>query len=254
MKTSVNKSIQNLISKKVKQYKLIMKTGISIITCTNKSYSLNNILNNFNRQDYEKKELIIVINKNSIDENQWKEKIAKYNNIKILKLDEKISLGECLNFGVSSSKYDIIAKFDDDDYYGPKYLLDSVKYFYHTNASLIGKNTIFVYFIKNKTLAIKDQGLENQYVYFLNGATLMFKKEIFNKVSFRNVSVSEDVFFCNDCISNGIKLYSGNKYHFAYLRYPSKENHTWKIDNENLMNLYCSHIKQVDDFKEYVNI
>lgn len=40
--------------------------GVSIITCTNRQNYLNNLLQNFNRQRYAQKELIIIINNNAI--------------------------------------------------------------------------------------------------------------------------------------------------------------------------------------------
>ena len=40
------------------------------------------------------------------------------------------------------------------------------------------------------------------------------------------MSLAEDVYFCQDCIKNNIKIYSTNKYHHVYFRHPIKENHT----------------------------
>jgi cellulose synthase/poly-beta-1,6-N-acetylglucosamine synthase-like glycosyltransferase len=252
--------IEQFFKKKIKKDKFKNNKDVSVITCTNLSNSLNNILDNFNRQDYEKKELIIVINKNSIDENKWKEKIAKYDNIRVFKLDENFSLGKCLNFGISKSKYNIIAKFDDDDYYGPKYLSDSIKYFSTTNAGLIGKGATIVYLVGSKILTIRNPSEENKYTNFVNGSTLIFKREVFNKVRFRDMTVAEDINFCNDCIKAGIKIYSCNKYHHAYFRHPSMENHTWKIKDKEFIDLCCridilnKHIDNIDDIKPFVDI
>lgn len=254
MKNPYKTLLEEFVKKKINNSTSAENKGISIITCTNKLYSFDQILDNFNRQDFIEKELIIIINNNNINEISWKNKISKYNNIRIFRLDENISLGSCLNFAVQKSIYPIVARFDDDDYYGPKYLCDSIKSFDNANTKLIGKHTIYVYFTKEKNLAIKDQGHENQFLYFLNGATMLFKKEIFKKIRFRNISVNEDVFFCKDCVKNGIIPYSGNRYHFVYLRHPSTNNHTWKISNEQLMKRYCSLIGNVDDFKPYINI
>ena len=46
-------------------------------------------------------------------------------NVRVYQLHEKATLGDCLNYGVIKSKYDIIAKLDDDDYYGPNYELSA---------------------------------------------------------------------------------------------------------------------------------
>lgn len=254
MKNPVNKSIyQFLVRKGLKNY-LKDENRVSIITCTNKKGSIDNILDNFNRQDIGSKELLIIINNNGIDKHKWKNKVSNFQNIRIFKIDESISLGKCLNFGVHRAKYDIIAKFDDDDYYGPKYLSDSLRYFGSTHASLIGKATIFVYFKEDKILALKDPGLENQYVNFINGSTFIFRKDLFNLVQFRDVSTSEDLLFCRDCIDKELKIYSGNPYHLVYIRHSNLDKHTWKISNEELITQYCHNIRQVDDFIPYVDI
>ncbi len=69
---------------------------------------------------------------------------------------KKISLGKCLNFAVDKSKYDIIAKFDDDDYYGPKYISDTIKAFESTDAKVVGKTTNFIYFVEKKNFSLTN--------------------------------------------------------------------------------------------------
>ncbi|WP_425566839.1 glycosyltransferase [Paenibacillus hodogayensis] len=63
------------------------------------------------------------------------------------------ALGECLNFGISKSRYETIAKCDDDDYYAPNYLAQQVNTLERKNADLVCKRTVFMYFEKSKTLA-----------------------------------------------------------------------------------------------------
>ena len=254
MKNSNNTILERFIKMKINLNNSINNNGISITTCTNKIYSFNDILNNFNRQNYKEKELVVIINNNKIDHFIWRDKVSQYNNIQIFKLDENVSLGKCLNFAIQKCKYTTIARFDDDDYYGPKYLSDSIKCFDNNNTKLIGKHTVYVYFTKEKILAIKDIDNENQFIYFLNGATMIFKKDIFQKVRFRDVSVNEDTLFCKDCMKKRITPYSGNKNHFVYLRRPNANSHTWKISNQSLINLYCKIIGNVDDFKPYIDI
>ena len=142
----VNTSLNEFIKNKFNIDIITSDKGVSIITCTNQENSLNNILKNFQRQNYPKKELIIIINNNEkISLKDWKEKIQDIENIRIYKIPEKISLGKCLNFGVEKSKYGIIAKFDDDDYYGPKYLSEIIKNFHISNADIVGNTFTIAY-------------------------------------------------------------------------------------------------------------
>lgn len=253
MEKPYRKYVENYLRKRIRQNELLINSGFSVITCTNKNHTLDNIIDNFNRQDFDKKELIIIINKNSIDLDSWKEKIKNHQNISIYKFSEKTSLGKCLNHGIEKSKYEIIAKFDDDDYYGPKYLSDTIKAFKFSGAKVIVKAANFVYFVEKKILAIRTPSEENKFVNFGNGSTLVFKKEVFNKVRFKDISIAEDVHFCQDCIRNNIRIYSTNKYHHVYFRHPVKKNHTWKISDDEIIKRYCKVIGQVDDYIEYAN-
>lgn len=252
---AVNKDISNIIKKRKSRKKNSFEySGVSIITCTNQKNFFQNIIDNYDRQDIKNKELIIIINSDRINQSEWEEKIKSYKDIRIYKKDEKTSLGKCLNFGVSVAKYDYIAKFDDDDYYGPKYLSDTTKAFIMTGAGLVGKGATFVYFRKNSLLAIRTPNQEKRFVRFVNGSTFVFKKKIFNRVKFSDISIAEDVQFCHDCISKGIKIYSTNKYHHVYIRYPSKDSHTWKISDEDFINRYCKVIGKVENYKFYSDI
>lgn len=260
MRIPVNKSLDNFYARKKKQNSIVTNTDVSIITCTNVLNSLENILSNFNRQDFSRKELIIIINNNGIDLENWIDKTKSYENIRIYKLDENISLGKCLNYGVEKSNHGIIAKFDDDDYYGPKYLSDTIKHFHSTKAKLIGKGATFVYLVNGKLLTIRDPHQENKYTNFVNGSTLTFRKEIFNRVKFKDMNAGEDLQFCKDCVRNNILIYSCNKYHHVYIRYPLKSKHTWLIEDNALVKLCCRpdvynrKVESIDDLNLYVDI
>jgi cellulose synthase/poly-beta-1,6-N-acetylglucosamine synthase-like glycosyltransferase len=238
-------------NKNVKKTKKDAYKGVSIITVTNSMNYFDNIFDNFIRQNYEPKELIIVLNKNNLNISVFEERSKEYKNIKIYKVDENKSLGYCLNFGVKKAKFEIIAKFDHDDYYGPKYLSNSVKAFEYTDALLIGKRSHLVFFESNSLLALRNPGHENCYDSFVNGSTMIFKKEIFKKVKFPEISLAEDTAFCNSCIKKGIKIYSTDRYDHVYIRRKTKQNHAWKIDDKKFLEKSCKVIGKISDFKNY---
>ncbi|MCF6465675.1 glycosyltransferase [Clostridium sp. Cult2] len=226
------------------------KDGVSVVCCTNKKNNLNNILDNFISQTYDKKELIVILNYDNPDIDNWEKYISSYENIQVHALDSKYSLGNCLNYGVSKSIYPIIAKFDDDDFYGPNYLKDMVKPFYFTNADVIGKATTYVYFLKKKILAIRNINKDNRYTSRVEGPTLVFKKEVFQKVNFQNKTLGEDIAFCNDCIRNGFTIFSTNKDNFVYIR-NDENTHTWKINNNYFLK-GCIKVCETHDFRNHI--
>ena len=229
----VNKSVKFKINTLIYN-KINTNVGVSIITCTNKKNTFENITNNFNRQNHQNKELIIVLNNNNLKIDKWRYDLGKHNNLKIYQLDQHLTLGECINFAIDKCKYPIIAKFDDDDYYGPEYLPDSIRALKYTGADIVGKSNTFVYFDEYKLLAIKNINTDSRYVFRVEGSTLIFKKEILNNIKFKPKNLGEDIEFCRDAIKNGYKIYSSNIHHYLYIR-NSNNNHSWNISNDYLI-------------------
>jgi hypothetical protein len=226
--------------------------GISIITCTHVPWYMDNIFDNYSRQRYKARELILVLNSTSLDLPQWQQYAGKYQNIRLFTLPEHITVGACMNYAVSQAQYDYIANFDHDDYYGAEYLNDFMKVAPRINAGLFGKKSHYVYFEENWTLALMYPGHENRFVDYVDGPTMFMKKSIFDKVKF----IDNDTSDCQlswACREKGIGIYSVNRLHFAYIRKKDTTQHTWKISNQELLNTYCSTITQIKDFKPYVD-
>jgi cellulose synthase/poly-beta-1,6-N-acetylglucosamine synthase-like glycosyltransferase len=233
---------------------------VSILTCTVRQDSIDNIFDNFHRQLWEDKELIIILNKDDMAIKQWKERGNLFPNVSVFQLPEKTTLGECLNFGVQKAKHPFVAKFDDDDYYSPYYLQHSMKAFEETGAAVVGKTTIYMYFKKQKLLtsfnpnkfggALADnEGKTNNNL--LMGGTLIFKKFVCDKVQFPHTNIAEDAAFCSACIRNGFTIYSTSKENYVYLRSGEPGDHTWKLKNETILK-FCQVIAQTDDFEPLI--
>lgn len=226
-----------------------MNLGVSVICSTNKINSFENILSNFLSQAYEPKELIIGLNYD-VKNIDYLESLISDKNIKIFPLGSRRTLGECLNFCIKKAKHPIIGKFDDDDYYSPLYLSDTVKLFRNSNIDIVGKSCYYVYFAEKKIIGLMNMGRENRFVDRVAGATLMFRKVVFEKVKFPHINLGEDIKFCNLASEKKFNIYSTNRYHYVYIR-REKYKHTWKIDNEYILK-QCRLLRKVEDYKEYI--
>ena len=114
--------------------------GVSIMTCTNRPSRMENVIRSYLRQRYQPKELIIILNNNSMSRKEWQWRVKGYSGIKVFQLDEKVSLGECYNSAVEHASFDYVAKFDDDDYYAPNFLGGEMAAFDYTYADIVGKS------------------------------------------------------------------------------------------------------------------
>ena len=149
---------------------------------------MKNILDNYLYQEYQLKELIILIDSNSINIEKWNEKLAEYNSIKLFNLPINQTLGKSLNYGVAKSRYNYISIFHENHYYGPNYLIDSINTFQFSNAQIVGKSTFYEYFESPKRLILNYPNSENKYVNNLPFYSLTIKKDLFDKVQFQDAS------------------------------------------------------------------
>ncbi len=226
--------------------------GVSIITCTHFPFYMDNIFDNYARQTYPIKELIIVLNNSALNISDWNMKAQTYDHVKIIQRPESDSVGTCLNYAVKQVIYPYFANFDHDDYYGPNYLNDFMAIAPSSDAGVLGKKTHYVFFEDQKNLALIHPGKENSYVDYIINCTLFVKKDVFQKVQFIDSNVVDEQFGA-DCTRQGIKIYAISKYNFAYIRRDDLNLHTYKLENSQLLQQYCQIVAQVDDFRPCVN-
>jgi cellulose synthase/poly-beta-1,6-N-acetylglucosamine synthase-like glycosyltransferase len=211
---------------------------------------MDNLLQNFQCQDWKNKELIIVLNRDDMNLSHWRKKAEISQDIRISQLPEAISLGHCLNYAVNQTRGEFIAFFDDDDYYAPGYISSMMPAFEKTGADIIGKRTHFVYLERNRNLYLRFPGEENTCVTWVCGGKKIVRRYVFDHVSHRDESKSEDVHFCMDCRKRGFRIYSVDRFNFVYIRYSDSYYHTWKINDEKLVQS-CKFIALTDDYKSF---
>ncbi|MCL6458019.1 MAG: glycosyltransferase [Gorillibacterium sp.] len=229
------------------------KNAVSILTCTKRSDCMDKLLDNYNRQRYKNKELIIILNHRSLKLNEYKTAAKPYKNVRIYRLPERMSLGSCLNYGIQLANHKYIAKFDDDDYYAPNYLIEGMQTMHTTNADIVGKRAHYMYLNGKKLLILRYANLENKTASVVAGATLLVKRHVFKQIAFPNRNQGECVKFCADCVANGFKIYSGSKYNFVAIRRRNSKNHTWIVSDKLLLarNVKVLKVKNIRSFVSY---
>ena len=239
-----------------KKEKFDENPGVSIIICSNRPYKINAVFDNFLRQSYNPKELIIILNNNNMNLDEYIEKAKEFKNIKVFRLDETLSLGYCFKFGLKQASFDYIAKFDDDDYYGSDYLKQAMEAFNQVNCDVVGKASYHIYFNESKTLALYGEQKQNMFINRVADSSLIFKRQVLEKVQFPIIKKAGT--FANiqtQLRKLGIKIYSTDKYNYLVNRHVDSEHqHTWKItDHEYLSyNLVKVIAKNVEDFIPYI--
>lgn len=205
---------------------------VTMIMCTNRPENINLMIENYERQDHKNCELIVVINKNKTDLQSIEKKLSGVTNSKLIHVDEKESLGNCLNEGVIASKGDIIAKMDDDDFYGKHYISDSVNAMNFSGADVVGKDSHFAYIESKDELVLIRNEKDNRFSDFIIGASLVIKREVLDVISFHDRSKGEDSQFLKDCKDKGLIVYSSDMFNYITVRRKDLSSHTWQIADD----------------------
>ncbi|MCY6370532.1 glycosyltransferase family A protein [Clostridium ganghwense] len=247
--THILKTILNKIGLKYEKN----KAGVTIVTSTNKANTMDYVFTNYERQNYENKELIVILNDNKMDLQEWRDKSSAYKNVRIYQIDESEPLGHCLNFAIERSNFNYISKFDDDNYYGANFITDLMNTFKYVDTELVGKLCYYVYLEKSNTLAVICPNMENRYVHFLSGSGLIIKKEVFDTVKFSSTPQGSDSIFLRECTKNGFRMYSADRFNYVYIRRASKKEHTWKVSDDVYLKS-CEIITVTDNYVPIVSV
>ncbi|WP_027084552.1 glycosyltransferase family 2 protein [Cohnella panacarvi] len=230
------------------------RKGVTLITPTIRRQYIHRIFDNYARQQRNPKELIIILNKNSLRRADYLEQAKKYRHVRVYQLPERKSLGECLNFGVSKAKYRYIAKIDDDDYYSPNYISEAMKLLMKPKADLVGKESIYFYFPHSGKLLLRQRRHRpGQRVWAIAGATIMFNRRVFRRVKFAKAKQGTDALFIKDCLKQGYRIYTTSKYNFVAVRRADSRSHTWRITDKRLLASKNVRVVRTDDFGKIVN-
>ncbi len=228
------------------------KKGVSIVTCTNKLIYMENIFANYDRQQCEERELIVVLNNDELKLADWEQEANKHQNVRVYQLDETKRLGECLNYGIERSRFDYVAKFDDDDYYAPAYLADLLIAFDYSGADVVGKCARYIYFESDGALAIRFPEREHQFVDIIGGPTMVIARRVLDMVRFDpDKGPGEDTKFLEDCVRRGFRIYSADRFNFVQVRASSSDLHTWKPSDKELLGETGRIVSHAKDYVTY---
>ncbi len=210
-----------------------LREGFSVVTVTNKKKSLLNLIQNYNRQKFKVKELIVIINSDMIKEEELRDLCKNREDIWIKKVSEEISLGECLNIGYGKAMYNYIAKFDDDDYYSEYYLNEAYALFKKKSCHIVCKNNIFYYLQSyGELIIIPSLSTRSKRVRAGAGATICMTKEIFKRLPYSDLRRGVDTDLFARARKMGLEIYTSTSYNFICIRAHNLEEHTWKIASE----------------------
>ena len=155
----------------------------------NRRQFLPHAIRYFLRQEYPQKELIIVDD----GTDSVADLIPDDPSIRYYRLNQKITLGAKLNMACQYAHGDIIANWDDDDWYAPRRLSYQVSALENQRIYICGINKLLYYDFRQQQAF--------QYVYppdqrtWLLGSSLCYKKEFWSQNPFAEINIGMDGLF-----------------------------------------------------------
>ena len=143
--------------------------SVSVLIPTMRPEHVARCLENFTKQTYPEKELILILNNAEFDLDAIRKDAEAIPNAQVLYIKGHTTLGDCLNRGVEAASGKYIAKMDDDDHYGERFLSDSVLAASFSDAEIVGKGThFFMYFEESHATALlAELTPEHTFTYFV---------------------------------------------------------------------------------------
>ena len=192
--------------------------AVSVLMPTMRPENVERCLENFAKQTYENKELVLILNNAEFDLDSVRARSESIPNVEVLHVDGRATLGECLNRGVEASSGKYVAKMDDDDLYGDRYLADAVLAASFSEADVVGKGAFFTYFEESDTMALAEVTREHTFSFFVTGGTLFIRSDVARKNPFDSVSLREDTNFLHAAARAGCRIYSADRFNFVRMR------------------------------------
>jgi hypothetical protein len=141
--------------------------------------------------------------------------------------DAATVFGSVLNGAVARASGPLVAKMDDDDWYGPDHLADLVLARRYSGADLAGSIASFVY-LEALDLTVRLPGATECPFERVAGGTLLLDRGTLAEVGgFRPVPTAEDTRLLADLLRLGARVYRGHGCNYVLRR--KAAGHTWRV-------------------------
>lgn len=150
----------------------------------------------------------------------------------VVPMGPEAALGDCLNALVGRASGEVVAKMDDDDWYGPDYLADLLRAMRYSAADVVGKHCRFVHLAGRGTTVLVQEPNEHRYTDFVAGPTLTARRDVFSDIPFLSVSRGEDTTFLERAVEAGLRIYAADRFNFVQYRAARTADHTWTQEDE----------------------
>lgn len=223
----------------------IQNPKVSMITPSYRREMLSRCIETFDRQTYPNKEMILILNGIELPSTDEATEIKSRRDLRIATVPEELFAGACLNQGHLLAQGDYCFRIDDDDYYGPNYILDMMLHARSIDVDFFGKPlSIYYYFVDEDSIFL-SQTVTKQCTILsaedivagrrFSGNTVSGKTSFFRNNEYSDFAQSAaDLIMIYNSDLDDQKIAVMDNLNMVSERRDDQKTHTWKMDKEKL--------------------
>ncbi len=202
---------------------------VSILLATRRPHRLRDILAAIESQTYPELELVLAAHGDGFPGSHVDELVDTIEcPARVVRVDAREPLGVVLNAAAEAATGSLLAKFDDDDYYGPEHIWDLVLAQEYSQEWLVGKAAEYVYLASSdQTIHRFPFGAERRSKSIAGGAMLVTRHALDAVAGWRQVPSRVDQSLIADVIACGGAAYRTHGQGYMLTRH--HEAHTWSV-------------------------
>ena len=205
---------------------------VSCLLVTMRPGELADAVARYDGQSYPNRSLVVVCHRFGTDDlRAAADLLATRDDVTLMRRDAATTLGECVNVAARAARGDILAKWDDDDLYGPGYVEDAVNALRYSKRDVIVKAAQYTFIeAKNVTILRRPGAEETDFDGDASGGSYVFRRRVWEDAPFPHRNRAIDVKFLAGARCVGHSVYSNSRFDFAYVR--RAEGSTWTVSDD----------------------
>lgn len=210
--------------------------SVSVVLATRRADRIEAAIRQIELQSWPSVEIVLVLHGIDVSHDDVRRIAAGCSrDLVVRRVDADKLLGEVLNIGVEAASGKLIAKMDDDDWYGKHHLADLVKARRYSCSELVGSQVEFVYLEDLDIVTRRPYEGERYADHVAGGTILLAKTDLLDLGGWRPVHRAVDRCLLQAVEAAGASIYRAHGQNYVMHRYgdaPGHGGHTWAPDQE----------------------
>ncbi len=144
--------------------------------------------------------------------------------VRVLTVSRDTPFGTGLDTGLRACRGDLVAKWDDDDWYGPHHLADACLALEYSGSDAVGSRPRFVHHEQTQTTVVRA-GRTERFVQHVTGGSCVYRADAIRSIGWRPVTRLVDLTLSRGIMQNGGRLYVTHGLGYCLRRHAG--DHTW---------------------------